>query len=101
MDLAKWLADQPHGALSRLKRATGLAYNTVHAICTGKRPPTYDSALAISNATDGAVTVAEVYEISKRAATKPKRKRAALKRRVTRMVKRRRKLLSKSKKAAA
>jgi len=65
MHFAKWFADQEHGALSRIKRATGLSYGTVHAICTGKRPPNYASALAISLATGEAVSVAEVYAIHK------------------------------------
>jgi DNA-binding transcriptional regulator YdaS (Cro superfamily) len=62
MRLATWVAQQGRGELTRLRRVTGLSYPTVHAVYSGTQTPTYETAVKISRATGGVVTVAELCE---------------------------------------
>ena len=73
MHLDKWVRGQEYGALSRLSRATGLAYVTVYWAYKRSRRTTYANALLIERATKGEVTAHELCT------AKPvtKRKRAA------------------------
>lgn len=64
MLLAEYVAREGRGTLARLQRATGLAYTTVFRAL--KRPPTYETALKLSAATGGAVTVDELCNQSPR-----------------------------------
>jgi hypothetical protein len=71
MRLAQWVKEQGRGELARLQRVTGLSYPTVHAIYSGTQTPGYATAVKISRATGGVVTVAELCEV----APLPRRKR--------------------------
>jgi DNA-binding transcriptional regulator YdaS (Cro superfamily) len=75
MRLDQWIASQEYGALSRLARATGLAYGTVFGMYRRRGRPTYASAYAIEKATKGEVTAHELCTGKKPVALK--RKRAA------------------------
>ena len=66
MQLAEYVAREGRGTLSRLQRATGLAYTTVFRAL--KRPPTYETALKLSAATDGVVSVEELCTVAAREA---------------------------------
>jgi|SRR5262247_119976 len=104
MRLDKWIeADlkaNGRGALMRLKKKTGVAYQTIHEIYAGKRAASYATAKAIEDATDGEVTIAELCAPPQlKAATKPKRARTTRRRTATRT--RARTRTSRSKKAAA
>jgi hypothetical protein len=70
MHLDKWVRGQPYGALSRLARATGLAYGTIFAAYKRTTKLTYQSAALIQKATRGEVTIDELC-------TAKPRKRAA------------------------
>lgn len=51
----------PRGFLTRIARATGLSYTTVHAVFRrGKRLKRIDKARAISDATAGQVSIGEL-----------------------------------------
>lgn len=79
MRLDEWVRRQGVGELTRLKNKTGLAYTTVHAIYRGAQTPTFASAQALSEATGGVVTIAELCTTAQRPGRKRsgKRKRAA------------------------
>jgi DNA-binding transcriptional regulator YdaS (Cro superfamily) len=62
MLLATWAALRGWGALSWLARESGVTYPTVHAIARGARRASYKTAIKLSEATGGAVTVAELCE---------------------------------------
>jgi len=75
MRLDEWIAQRPAGELSRLQRATRLAYTTVFAIAHGQQTPRYATAKRISDATGGEVTIADLCE--PRVGRKRRRPRAA------------------------
>jgi hypothetical protein len=60
MRLEEWIEQAGRGELARIQRATGLSYQCVHAVVHGRKPE-YDTARRISEATDGAVTISELY----------------------------------------
>jgi hypothetical protein len=68
MRLTAWVKRQGDGELSRIARVTGLAYSTVHKIFSGRAVPRYETALKISEATDGSVKIDDLYAASKHAA---------------------------------
>lgn len=59
MNLRTWVEQEGKGALSRLQRATGLAYTTVLRVHEG-RGGNSRTLLKIQEATGGKVTVAEM-----------------------------------------
>lgn len=64
MTLNDWVAEQGKGSMSLLQRKTGLAYTTVWKAARGIRTVRYATAKLLSQATDGAVSVAELCEPS-------------------------------------
>ncbi len=62
MRLREWLATQPKGTQARLVRETGLGETTVHLASCGRRVGRYETARKISEATGGAVSIAELCE---------------------------------------
>ena len=63
MVLSEWIRQRGHGAIADIARRSGLNYSTVWPLCArGERPKTYSTAKAISVATDGAVSIAELFE---------------------------------------
>jgi len=58
--LQEYLSKQGHGAKAQLRADTGLAYSTIHWIAAGRTRPKIETARAISEATGGAVSVAEL-----------------------------------------
>ena len=62
MTLHDWVENQGRGELSRLARETGLAYTTVFGAAQGRRLKSYARAKLLSDATGGAVTIAELCE---------------------------------------
>lgn len=60
MRLGDWV-NAGVGRLSKLSRDTGCAYSTISNVYHGKCRPLWPTAQAISKATEGAVSVAEVY----------------------------------------
>lgn len=60
MQFAKWLANQPRGTLARLVRETGVSSVTLHKVARGERLSRYGKAAALSKATDGAVSIADL-----------------------------------------
>lgn len=87
MRLRAWVKDAGKGAIARLARQTGISYQTIHALaaagCTQRAR--YDNAKRISEATDGAVSIAELCELPRvraaeadaRAAKRKRRRRRA------------------------
>lgn len=65
MRFSEWLAAQPHGTTMRLCRETGLALRTLYNVRDGVNVPTYATAKRISDATNGAVSIAELCEPAK------------------------------------
>lgn len=63
MDLATWRATRPRGALTVLAEKTGIRWQTLYDIARGKQRPRVDTAKAIAEATDGAVSVHELLGI--------------------------------------
>lgn len=76
MHLDRWIRLEGYGSLSRLARATGLAYGTVFSAYRRTTRLTYASAALIQRATKGQVTVDELCT-AKPAKSLAKRKRAA------------------------
>lgn len=62
MTLLEWIEARGRGEVSRLMRVTGLAYTTILYARSGDKRVGYDTAKAISRATDGAVSIAELCE---------------------------------------
>jgi len=62
MRLHDWIEREGPGALSRLMRATGLAYSTVTYIARGRKCPRYETAKRISEATGGEVSIPELCD---------------------------------------
>ena len=62
MRLFDWVQQRGFGELTRLRRATGLGYTAIHEIYRGIRKCRYDTAKAISEATGGVVSIAELCE---------------------------------------
>lgn len=60
MRLAAWVAINGYGSITRLSKATGKRYATIHALVRGASRAKYDTARLIEKATDGQVTVAEL-----------------------------------------
>ena len=73
MRLDQWIRAEGYGALSRLSRATGLAYGTIYWAYKRNRRPTYASALLIEKATKGEVTAHELCTAKPAAARNGKR----------------------------
>lgn len=63
MDLRTWAEKRGRGALSEIQGKTGIAYSTIHRAFRG-RPVQYSTAAAISLATGGEVTIAELCDPS-------------------------------------
>lgn len=64
MRLREYLADKPHGELTRLAKASDVHYTTLWKIVhRGYRLQDYSKAKAVSLATSGAVTVADLCEV--------------------------------------
>lgn len=61
MTLQEWVAKKGRGEISRLMRVTGLAYTTVLNIAHGARCK-YETGKSISDATGGAVSIAELCD---------------------------------------
>jgi hypothetical protein len=72
MTLADWVKKQGRGAISRLMRETGLAYTTILAARDQRWTARGDTARKISEATGGAVSIAELCG----AAAAPSKRRA-------------------------
>jgi hypothetical protein len=62
MRFPEWARQQPRGALKRIERDHGVGYNTLARLMRGETLANYTVAKKISDATDGAVTVAEICE---------------------------------------
>jgi len=62
MRLDEYVEGKPRGEIARLARDSGLAYATVWNLCHGDRLKTYDAAKRLSDATEGAVSVADLCE---------------------------------------
>lgn len=60
MHLDRWVRLEGYGALSRLARQTGLAYGTIFGAYRRRTRILYESAVKISKATKGQVTVDEL-----------------------------------------
>lgn len=77
--LNRWLASR-EGGRTQLARAAGVRWQTVDDISRGKHVPRASTAIAISRATGGEVTAAELLGIEAHPVTdgaaKPKRKAA-------------------------
>ncbi len=67
MRFDEWYDKQPRGALTRVQIQTGISYTTIHGAKRGRRVQ-YDTAVAISEATGGKVSVASLCEGAKRGA---------------------------------
>ena len=74
MRLKEYLDSKPRGELARLQERSGVTYGTIWNLANkpGEVLKTYDTAKRLSDATGGAVTIAELCELPP-----PKRKRAA------------------------
>lgn len=65
MRLSEYVGDrkgEKRGLIAELSKKSGLAYNTVHAAAGGELLKTYAAAKALSEATGGAVSIAELCE---------------------------------------
>jgi hypothetical protein len=60
--LAKWLAKQPRGAMSRLRDATGLSFPTIDRAKRGK-PVSQTTARLISQATGRKVAIRDIEQV--------------------------------------
>jgi hypothetical protein len=80
MNLRAWVKQEGTGAITRLQYRSGLSYTAVHRAVSGKSRPTYESANALAAATDGAVTVDEIFRSARRVKRKAPRARAARRR---------------------
>lgn len=85
MRLRMWVKRQGKGEISRLARVSGLSYPTVHALAHDKQEAKGETALKLSAATGGAVSVAELCTLPKRK-RKPKSTLQKLRRRLRRRV---------------
>lgn len=65
--LARWVREQGDGARARLARRAGVQWQTVDAIVAGRVTPRVETARRLSDATDGAVSVAEILGITEAA----------------------------------
>lgn len=79
MKLSQWIKQQGAGAKAKLARATGLQFNTILYLVQGKHVPSPSTAIAISRATGGAVSILELLGPGavRAVAAKPARKRKA------------------------
>jgi DNA-binding transcriptional regulator YdaS (Cro superfamily) len=76
MRLRAWVKLEGEGEMTRLARATGLSYQTIHALARDKHPASAPSARLICAATGGAVSFVELTdEVPTR--RRAKRRRAA------------------------
>jgi hypothetical protein len=62
MRFSEWVEGQPRGAMKRLERETGVGYNTLARLRRGETLRRYDVAKTLSDATGGAVSVADLCE---------------------------------------
>lgn len=62
MTFAEWVKDQPYGVLKRLERQHGFGYQTLARVKRGELLKRYDIAKHLSEATGGAVSIAELCE---------------------------------------
>lgn len=62
--LARWVREQGDGSRATLARRAGVQWQTVDAIVRGETTPRLDTARRLSEATDGAVTVAEILGLA-------------------------------------
>lgn len=62
MTLAEWIVQEGRGAKQRLADAAGLSWGGLHALTLGKWMPRGSTAMAISRATSGAVSVEEIID---------------------------------------
>lgn len=85
MRLKQWVAQQGRGELTRLQHETKIAYSTLSLLASDHHVARYPTAVAISKATGGAVSIAELCELPQppalskapdRPRPRPKRKRA-------------------------
>lgn len=61
MTLQEWLEREGTGAKTRLQRATGLRWQTVHELAEGRvKQPRPETARKIEDATEGKVSAAEL-----------------------------------------
>jgi hypothetical protein len=60
MRLKDWVEGQGRGALTRLQLRTGIAYATILALSKDKHSARYQTAVKLSAATGGAVSIAEL-----------------------------------------
>jgi hypothetical protein len=60
MRLSEWIAQRPRGEITRLMRVTGISYAAMHALSHDKNVALFRTAVIISEATGGAVTVREL-----------------------------------------
>lgn len=66
MDLDTWLQRQPYGRTAELAREIGVSRNTVDRIRARVHVPRLLLAIAIEDATGGAVTVRDLAGLAKR-----------------------------------
>lgn len=62
MTLHDWIEQQGGGEISRLVRVTGCAASSLHNHLNGQPIGRYETAKKISDATDGAVSIADLCE---------------------------------------
>ena len=60
--LSEWIDSKGRGEVSRLTRVTGLAYTTIMYARDGRKRVGYETAKAISDATGGKVSIADICE---------------------------------------
>lgn len=76
MQLAEWVAREGIGAKSHLMRSAGVAYTTVLGAVAGKTR-SKRVALALSAATGGEVSAAEILGVAETPAPRRRRRKAA------------------------
>lgn len=62
--LARWVEAKGKGARATLARRAGVQWQTVDAIVRGETVPTRETALRLSEATDGEVSAAEILGVA-------------------------------------
>lgn len=76
MTLAEWCEQQGRGAKARLQRDAGIkSFNTILYLVAGTRRASYETAKRVSDATGGAVSIAELCEPTSAKQTKRKRRK--------------------------
>lgn len=62
MRFPEWVKQQPRGVLKRIEREHDVGYNTLARLVRGETLSNYTVAKKISDATGGAVSIAEICE---------------------------------------